>query len=686
MTANDRDRVADDRFLLGPRVAADTGRGSGLPAPTERKGTTRRMHRRPTHHAIRNRLLASMATTVALGILMTAIVFLVGAITIRNLATASDDSAAMNEAAHTLQTALLTQETFVFDFALSGRSEAIDEFNAADRADAEAYGDLRVLAAGLPDIQAAAATAREAAFRWRQGWAEPFMRSDPAAREVGEARSVAESEVLFRPAEVALTALLDRIAVQRAVTAAEIDAAIPRLASTIVPIGVVLTILLTLLGLWLTRSVSGPLGRLNDTVEALVDGDEVTFEAERDDELGALAIILEQLRVDAADRDEAARLEGEHAATFSQLAELTSFARDESDLVVAASRAIRRLLATTGGDILLANPSQNRLTVGVAWGEPALEPGVLVNVDRIDRCPGIRRSSAFVAPDLAHDMAVRCPARPGASGTLACVPMLALGKIVGVIHLAAATADVFGPEAIRLVTRVAETVGLAMANARLMHTMEGQAMTDPLTGLRNLRFFDPYLEQELEAARRDRQPTSVVMIDVDHFKAFNDTYGHPAGDEALRAFARVIGGSIRASDVAARYGGEEFIVALRHVAIGEAEAIAEKLRAAIEDMVVELGPGRYARITASFGVACTGPTIQDQKLLITLADTALYRAKEGGRNRVEAASIGPAADVGATPPALGDLDATPVPLADAAALRLRHLGPARRGRIGPAAS
>jgi diguanylate cyclase (GGDEF)-like protein len=276
------------------------------------------------------------------------------------------------------------------------------------------------------------------------------------------------------------------------------------------------------------------------------------------------------------------------------------------------------------------------LTVGVAWGAGASEPGTLVNVDRIDRCPGIRRSSAFVAPDLADDMAVRCPAHERPIGSLACVPMLALGKIVGVIHLESGIAGSFDPAALRLVTRVAENVGLAMANARLMRTMEGQAMTDPLTGLRNTRFFDPYLEQELESARRDQQPLSVLMIDIDHFKAFNDAHGHPAGDEALRAFARVIGGSIRVSDVAARYGGEEFIVALRHVDLDEARAIAEKLRASVEQMVVELGPGRYAKITASFGVASTGPNVPDQKSLVALADAALYRAKEAGRNRVEA--------------------------------------------------
>ncbi|MBA2721102.1 MAG: diguanylate cyclase [Chloroflexi bacterium] len=597
----------------------------------------------PTRHAIRNRLLASMAATVALGIVMTAIVFAVASMTVRTLAETTARIDAMNATAHALQTALFTQETFAFDYALSGRNEAIEEFDAASASEAIAFADLRALAVNSSDILASATAAHDASIAWREEWAEPFLRADDAARMAGAAGAADESQILFQPAEDALASLLGALDVERGSAAAEVDASIPRLAMVILPVGLVLTILLALLGMWLTRSISGPLGRLNATVEALVAGEAVRFAAERDDELGALADVLERLRVDAGDRYQLARLEAQHAATFNQLAELTSFARDESDLVVAASRAIRRLVATSAGDILLANPSQNRLTVGIAWGETAAEPGALVNVDRIDRCPGIRRSSAFVAPNVADDMAVRCPARHASVGTTVCIPMMALGKMVGVIHLESIAVAAFDPETIRLVTRVAENVGLAMANARLMNTMEGQAMTDPLTGLRNTRFFDPYLEQELESARRDDQPMSVVMIDLDHFKKFNDTYGHPAGDEALRSFARVIGSTIRASDVAARYGGEEFIVALRHAGIDEAQAMAEKLRASIEQMVVELGPGRYARVTASLGVATTGPNVQDHKSLVSLADAALYRAKEGGRNRVEVTSAGPEA-------------------------------------------
>jgi PleD family two-component response regulator len=133
----------------------------------------------------------------------------------------------------------------------------------------------------------------------------------------------------------------------------------------------------------------------------------------------------------------------------------------------------------------------------------------------------------------------------------------------------------------RVIRAERDSSSVAIANARLMQTMEGLANTDPLTGLRNPRFFDTHLERELAEAERDKVTVGLIMLDVDHFKKFNDTYGHPAGDEALRSLGRTLRSVVRAADVVARYGGEEFIVAL--------------------------------------------------------ADAALYRAKEGGRNRVETA-------------------------------------------------
>ncbi len=218
-----------------------------------------------------------------------------------------------------------------------------------------------------------------------------------------------------------------------------------------------------------------------------------------------------------------------------------------------------------------------------------------------------------------------------------CVPMIALGQVVGVIHLERLAAQSFERDDRRQASRVAEQVALAVANGRLMVTMQQLALTDPLTGLHNARFFDPFLDRELATAERDGEPLGLMMIDVDNFKSFNDTHGHPAGDDALRAFAQAALRAIRGSDTLARYGGEEFVVAVRHADLAQAALVGETIRRAIEDCVVAIRPGHTARITISVGVASTSTHGSDRTALLRAADAALYQAKQAGRNRVQMA-------------------------------------------------
>lgn len=333
-----------------------------------------------------------------------------------------------------------------------------------------------------------------------------------------------------------------------------------------------------------------------------------------------------------ADADIAA----ERATVFARLSDRLSFAVEEADLVKAAVGALALLIPTDEGDLLLLNASQDRLLVGEAWGGAAPPSGSLVQVDRPDRCPALRRGDAYLSDDLGDPLSVTCPAHPVDHGTVMCVPLIAIGQTVGVLHLVREFAR-FTTDDQWLAERLAEQVALALSNARLLRTMEGLAMADPLTGLYNMRFFEPLLEREMVVAARDGVPVSLVMIDIDHFKRFNDAHGHPAGDEALRSFATLLRSTIRASDTVARYGGEEFVVLLRGADLKAATAIAEKIRAAIEGLVIVLSPGRFARLTASCGIASTVAHGNDRVKLVSAADQALYRAKDLGRNRVVAA-------------------------------------------------
>ena len=155
------------------------------------------------------------------------------------------------------------------------------------------------------------------------------------------------------------------------------------------------------------------------------------------------------------------------------------------------------------------------------------------------------------------------------------------------------------------------------------------ASCDGLTGLKNHRFFRESLEAQFSLARRRGMPLSVVMLDVDQFKTFNDSFGHPAGDEVLREVAKILRSCVRDHDVVARYGGEEFAVLLPSTDVDDSRALGDRLRHSIEQYSWELRP-----ITISLGISTTSPRIPRASALIELADRSLYQSKAEGRNRV----------------------------------------------------
>lgn len=171
---------------------------------------------------------------------------------------------------------------------------------------------------------------------------------------------------------------------------------------------------------------------------------------------------------------------------------------------------------------------------------------------------------------------------------------------------------------------------LAEANTRLAQL----AVTDGLTGLYNHRHFHERLTLEVERSQRSGLPLSLLMLDVDHFKQFNDTFGHPAGDEVLRQLARVLADTRRANDVVARYGGEEFAVILVDTPKFTAAKVAERVRERINTHDFSEAAPRASKLSTSIGVATFPDDGVDAESLVRAADTALYAAKRAGRNRV----------------------------------------------------
>ncbi|MBK8482654.1 MAG: diguanylate cyclase [Proteobacteria bacterium] len=208
------------------------------------------------------------------------------------------------------------------------------------------------------------------------------------------------------------------------------------------------------------------------------------------------------------------------------------------------------------------------------------------------------------------------------------VPLKAQQRVVGVLCLHLAVDTSLDDLAVRALVTAGHHIGVAIEHARLYEGARQRALHDSLTGLANRRLMEVLLERSLAQARRAGTALSLVMIDVDHFKRFNDTHGHSAGDEVLRQLAAAITASVRDADLAARYGGEEFLLLLPDAGLDEAAEAAERVRAAV---------AVSTPVTISLGVACYQEAMGGVQALLDAADAAMYRAKRSGRNRVELA-------------------------------------------------
>ena len=290
------------------------------------------------------------------------------------------------------------------------------------------------------------------------------------------------------------------------------------------------------------------------------------------------------------------------------------------------------ILAEPGSDefrterIVGGDPSLSgiRILPGEGAAGRAIESGRLVIDDRLDRSRFPKAAEAAKIPDLVAAMAV---------------PLMRDGRAFGAISwLRGDIARTYSPEEQEVAGLLGVQVSLALVNQRLLSEAREAAVTDPLTGLHNRRFFDATMSQLVAARSRQsadqRQPLSAVMFDLDHFGLVNKRHGHQVGDRVLRAFADVLRGRVRASDLVARYGGEEFVVLLPGATREQATLLAEEVRVQFAGKQVAGPSGEMIGCTVSAGCAGLAPTQALGPVLIEHADVALAMAKAAGRDQV----------------------------------------------------
>ena len=323
---------------------------------------------------------------------------------------------------------------------------------------------------------------------------------------------------------------------------------------------------------------------------------------------------------------------GESMHKLSQLGEMLQSCREVEEVRAGLGGVMGDLLPDFGGRLALINPVQNLAAIGAHWGQHAL---LAESVFPPEDCWALRRhqayplagtSAGFICRHLDRETAQQ----PGAS--YLCVPLAAQGEVVGVLTLDGARA--LTPAERRITLAAGEQIALALANLRLQESLRTQSIRDPLTGLFNRRYLEVSLERELMRAARRSLPLAVLMLDIDHFKRFNDSYGHDAGDALLVKFADVLKRSIRNEDIACRYGGEEFTVVVLDADASAVMLRAEQIRAAVAALAFEHRGERMPHVTVSIGAAVFPRDGRTADAILRSADVALYRAKGAGRDCV----------------------------------------------------
>ena len=332
--------------------------------------------------------------------------------------------------------------------------------------------------------------------------------------------------------------------------------------------------------------------------------------------------------------------ERSHRATLlAKMGELLQSCHTREEVFTAALGFAPKIFPSRRGAVALFNPSHNLVDVAGQWHDCQLP----VTSFEPESCWALRTGHPHLV--LVGDGTARCGHAAGVESAYLCVPILAQGEALGILHIQATDEDPnLGEAEMSFKTTFAAQVGLSVANIRLREALRTQSTKDPLTGLYNRRYLQEMLDREIRRAIRSEQALGVLMLDLDHFKNFNDTYGHEAGDAVLRETASFLVRSIRAEDFVCRYGGEEFVVILPTADLRAAEARAQRIRTKLRDLVIMHDGRSLGLITVSIGVAALPNHGTNERDLLQAADAALYRAKREGRDRVAVADSTVSAD------------------------------------------
>lgn len=306
---------------------------------------------------------------------------------------------------------------------------------------------------------------------------------------------------------------------------------------------------------------------------------------------------------------------------------------DESWPII--GRSLASLFDNSFGTIYTYRDSGNALVQGIHWGQSDVPH---LDTFSPDDCWALRLGRSWLyEPASRHPVCEHVT--DNHNEAYICVPMLADGKTLGILHIELPAQTEQKQMLADLTQAAAVRLALALSNIKLRQTLRNLSMRDVLTGLYNRRFVEEVFDNEIARCRRSNKPLSVLMVDVDHFKRFNDNYGHDAGDLVLKTMGGLLKKHFRKTDLPCRLGGEEFLVILPECDAEAANMLAETLRQKVSEQALLHQGKSLGSLTTSIGVASWPNPFDDESLLINAADAALYAAKNAGRNQVRQAQL-----------------------------------------------
>lgn len=513
------------------------------------------------------------------------------------------------------------------DFAFTGRPEMAGDYQAAL---AEVHYDLTVLrdleAENPPEVIGVDAIGAEIE-RLNREWALPLIEQVKRGQRPEISTAMPDGEKRMESVRAKVLKLLSENRAENMAVVDEARQTLGRMLTMGVSLAILLGAGLLLVTRLVTRVIAEPVLQLIKASEQVSRGEfNPALPPAVDNEFGVLSRSF-------AHMTDVVRREREEIAALNKFSEAVTQCTSEREVYDLLLHWLRERFKPRQVIIFKLNSQENFLEAVESLLQLPEDRRTWPVIEEPHKCKAVRTGRYFRVNDVTSEPL--CPshfALPG-EGSYYCGPLIAGGIIIGAVRLEGLK-DFWTPERERLLESYLSGAASALSNLRLLATMTEQANVDVLTGLYNRRFLEDYARKLLAMARRREQPVGVIMMDLDHFKSFNDIHGHEIGDRVLRQFAKTITTSMRETNLASRYGGEEFVLLLPDAGPKACLLVAERIRMATQRMVIATSSDRtLPQVTVSLGIAVFPEHGQTFEEVLQASDKALYESKHAGRNR-----------------------------------------------------